>query len=482
MKARMMEMVENIYQLLHAGDVSLAVKINADSLHFVSYRRWLRSYRMKTVAKVPLDEKIPLGTRIVTTQQKLGIRPNFTTIQLPQSSNLLKKIAIPLMSANEITGYLYQHANRLLLPGISAEKFSLHYKILQATATELSVLVLLQHRHIVEKYLQELMVVEAHQVIAGNTVLDNLLMVYDDQFTGVLVDICNGEFLMLLYQHGNFSTLYSGSIDEEKELEAGVRAIMDAASRSEGVVGEYHYIISGKKDESATLVTFLEKEGFQPLGKKLPFPQNSYLSTAAAGLNPFFNREDNFDMLDGQTKQRRRDAYYQHLLKKSMLLAGGMLLLLIFAVSALEGVLERAVQARNVQETSLQPLIRERDTLHVNYTRMLEKIPALSLPAQRQSKHANYLYQIAESLPKRVWLTSAEISPAGEEKLSIQFVGLSPGTEDISQWMQLLEAMGFSENVMLLDVSLLEREKIKRKWRLPYQQLTQFRIRLDAHL
>ncbi len=482
MSVRLMTIVEKIYQFLHAGDVSLAVKINADSLNFVVCRRWLARYQIKTVTNLPLKDNMHLGKQILTVKKTLGIKPHFTTILLPQTSTLLKKVTIPLMRVNEIPGYLFQHANRFLLPGISAERFSLHYKILEATDTELTLLVLLQHRHVLEKYRQELNQVEAFQIIAGNTVLDNLLTVSNAKFSGVLVDLCNADVLMLFYRAGKFTALYSGKVDNGTAFEREVRASMNTVFGEDRGSEEYHYLISRNEGTDAGLVTFFENEGLQPFHQELPFPQNSYLSTAAACLNPFVNREDKFDMLDGKSKERRNEAYYQHLLKKSVLLFGGMLMLILLTFSITEGMLKRAMQAENFRETSLQPLIRERDSLNVNYTLLQEKIPEFSVPVQRESNSANYLFQIAESLPQEIWLTSAEILPAGEEKISIQIAGLSPAAEVVSQWMQLLEELGFSKNVTLLDISLLESGKIKRKWQLPYQELTQFRIRLDAQL
>ncbi len=482
MNNRIMTIVENIYQILHAGDVSLAVKIGAKNLQLVSCRRSVNCYRIKSVDDVPLDEKVPLGKQILTAKKALGVNPHFTTVLLPRASTLLKKIEIPLMSESEIAGYLFQHVDRLLLPGISTEKFSIHYKILAVTSTELVLLVLLQHRCILEKYRQELTDLQAFQIIAGNTVLDNLLMISDDKFSGVLVDICAADYLMLFYKRGKFTTLYTGKIDGEREFEKDVLTALDEAFGPKEAAGEYQYLISGNGSSEAALSAFFERVGLQPFRKKLPFPQNSYLSTAAACLNLFLNREDNFDMLDRKMQQRRRETYYQHLLKKSMLLIGGFLILLILLFSIAESQLEQAVQARSFQERSLQPLIRERDSLNVDYALIKKKMLAYSLPIQRQSNSANYLYQIAESLPERIWLTSAEIAPAGEAKISIQLVGLSPETEDVSQWMRLLEGMGFPEHVVLQDISMLEGGKIKRKWRLTYPELRQFRIQLDAQL
>lgn len=482
MNARLMTIVEKIYQFLHAGDISLAVKISADSLYLVCCRRWFTRYRITAVANVPLEDNMPLGKQIIAAMKRQDNTPHFTTILLPQSSALLRKVTIPLMDADEISAYLFQHADRLLLPGISAARFSLLYKILEASAAELKLLVLLQHRHVLEKYRQELNEVAAFQIIAGNTVLDNLLTVGDDKFSGVLVDRCNADSLMLFYKDGKFTAFYSGKIDDGRAFEKNVRASINEAFGQRSESEEYHYLISGSGNIDAALVSFLENEGLQPFSQKLPFPKNMYLSTAAACLNPFVNREDNFDILDGKSKQRRSEAYYQHLLKKSVLLFGGMLMLIILTLSVSEHILKQAVQAENFRETSLQPLYQVRDSLNVGYVLLQKKIPDFSKPVQRQSNNANYLYQIAESLPQEIWLTTAEIATAGKEKISIQIAGLSPAAEVVSQWMQFLEKLAFSENVILLDISLLASGKIKRKWRLPHHELIQFRIRLDAQL
>ncbi|RMD47923.1 MAG: hypothetical protein D6830_07890 [Ignavibacteria bacterium] len=472
------------YRFFQFFDTSTGIYVSSGELTVIQIRKRIKTYQVLQSFSLPYENKGDLFKNILSTIEMHKIKSNYYTINPFEKGVLIKKVKIPIEAADDILSYLLEQPNIFLPPGLNVHQIQIYNKPISADENHLYSLVIIARESTVHNFCSVLNTLTPLQIVHPGTALDNIVSIYIPDFSGILMVINEKEIFALLYYRGklmDIEIINRVMYSEARIVDLLHQKTMSTLAGTSEPHASIHYLMAGNDLDTQKFGNGLQNKGFIPLNiPELPNSPNS-LSAFALGLTPFINVYEELDLQPPAIKLNATQQRFKHLSIKSILILGLCIIILAVFLYGIQFILNWQYSRYETQLERILPLIERRDSLSITADFLQASWKRnLSLTRQR-SNIAFYLYQLSKVLPENMWFNKIRIETSDESKTLIQLHGLATTASDVTRYLENIEKWPFAKNVLLEEMNMYSGKEVYRKWKLPYQRITEFRIRFYVH-
>jgi len=472
-----------VFRRLQNYDTSLGIRIRENEIVMVKTRKMWKGFQVLKTVTVPYSKEMPLAAIISDTIKENRLQSTYTMVNTPRRGMLLKKVSVPLMDAGEIPVFLHQNTELFLAPGLELQQVQFNFKIMYADEDKLHLLVLIYRTNMIEEYLTALGVSEPFQILYPGFHLLNLVASKYSEFSGLLVEVDDKELAALMYSRGNLINYQVIDLLESSNLNDSVfplQAFRASMPESGEETESLQYLIGGSKPQVDDVEQYLHQYGMAALNEEYGLDDPLYYGAFSLSINPFLNRNDDFDLNPEALKFASTQRYFKQLTLKSIMLFGAIILVFAVFIYTLQGLLAWQYNRYELKLAAISPLISTRDSLAAAQVSLNNTRESYFYLTQQKTHFAYYLYKIAGVLPEKTWCTKIQINKEKDNGTVVRLQGLSLTEAGVAQFLKELENISFAQNIVLDEMAVYTGKDIYRKWKLNYNQLIEFRVHFNV--